>query len=314
VTALRVALVVIAIAGCATAHAQDGQVEFDSSGVVRFTLSAAAIADASACPGCAYATPDPVPATVLRIRRQNPNRLYTLDVWHDGWSPATTAGLEARYTVTTTAGATLLVTPWLAVGPVATEVFTQAAVGRETQVLARVEYRLLLTADLPAGIQSARVTYAIRENASAVSHDVVLSTPAFVTLRLAHRAAPGVTTVVAFDYAAAPAAYLDAVTRGVPLPVTGGDLDRIEIATNHPRGYRVTVTVDEATLGEGGALLRDRLLLFGEPAHARVLTREGPTAGFITLLDVDDLTLRVDGAEPPGSHTFLVRYDAVPNP
>jgi hypothetical protein len=140
----RAALLALAIVAAGAAFAQDGQVAFVTSGLVSFTVTPEAFAAAGACPGCAPLAPDPGTAIVLEVTRQNPNRLYTIDVLHDGWGPAADLPLEARYTVTSTNGQTVfLTTAWLPIDAAPTLVFTQAAVQRENRVRVEVTYRLV---------------------------------------------------------------------------------------------------------------------------------------------------------------------------
>jgi hypothetical protein len=188
---------------------------------VSFTVTPEAFAAAGACPGCEPLAPDPGRAILLEVTRQNPNRLYTIDVLHDGWGPAADLPLEARYTVTSTNGQTVfLTTAWLPIDAAPTLVFTQAAVQRENRVRVEVAYRLALRGDEPAGTFVTRVTHRVRENGSAVAHEVRVSIPSFLSLRVVGRTPEVASAVVAFDYADAPGAYLQAVTSGTPLAPT----------------------------------------------------------------------------------------------
>ena len=297
------------------AAAQDGRIDDVSSGLVSFTVTAEDLAAASACPGCTYVFADPGPAIVFEVRRQNPNMTYTVDALHAGWIPASTLPLEARYTVTDRNGAAvLLATPWLTLGEAPTLVFTQAAVQRETRVLVTVEYRLALSGDEAAGEVATRVTHRVRETGSAVSHDVHVGLPTFLTLRLVGATESTTTFGVAFDYGADVGTYLAAVTSGAPLAVTGSDLVRAEISTNHPSGYTVMLLVEEVLVPEGGADVRGRVLLFDAPAHGRTFTSTGPTTGFVSLFAGVDYALAVNGDEPPGSYLLTVRLEAIRNP
>jgi hypothetical protein len=126
---------------------------------------------------------------------------------------------------------------------------------------------------------------------------------------------PGVASaVVAFDYADAPGAYLQAVTSGTPLPPTSHDLARVEVATNHPGGYTVTARVEELLAPTGAPPLGGRLWLAGAPAQGRTFVGAGPTDGFVTIATGDDYGLRVDGREAPGAYLFSVTFEAVRNP
>jgi hypothetical protein len=311
----RAALLALAIAVAGAAFAQDGRVAFVTSGLVSFTVTPEAFAAAGACPACEPIAPDPGTAIVLEVTRQNPNRLYTIDVLHDGWGPPGDLPLEARYTVTSTNGQTVfLTTAWLPIDAAPTLVFTQAVVQRENRVRVEVDYRMALRGDEPAGTFATRVTHRVRENGVSVAHDVRVSIPSFLSLRLVGRT-PGVASaVVAFDYADAPGVYLQAVTSGTPLAPTGHDLVRVEVATNHPSGYAVTARVEELLAPAGAPSFDGRLWLAGAPAQGRTFVGAGPTDGFVTIATGDDYGLRVDGGEAPGAYLFSVTFEAVRNP
>ena len=307
---------VLAVLG-GVAAAQDGRIGDVSSGPVTFTVGDDDLAAAADCPGCTYVYPDPGPAIVFEVLRQNPNRNYTIDAFHAGWDPASTLQLEARYTVTTRDGTRLfLETDWLPINeaPRLALIFTQTSVQRETWVRVTVAYRLALFGDEAAGEVATRLTHRVRETGSAVSHDVLAALPTTLTLRLVGTAASATSFTVGFDYGDDVAAYLAAVTSGLPLTVTATDLARAEVNTNHPRGYTVTVTIEEVLLPDGGAGVRDRVLLLGAPAHGRTFTSSGPTAGFVPLFDGLDYAFAIGGDEPPGTYLLTVRLEATRNP
>ena len=303
--------------GClgGVANAQDGRIEDVSSGLVSFTVTADDLAAAAACPGCTYVVPTLGPPIVFEVQRQNPSRVYTIDAFHAGWDPSSTLQLAARYTVTDQNGTTeFLVTPWLTLGEAPTLVFTQADVQRENRVRVTVEYRLALTGDEAAGEFATRQTHRVRENGSAVSHDVRAALPTTLTLRFVGTTASATAFDVVFDYSSDVGAYLAAVTSGAPLAVTATDLARAEISTNHPSGYTVTIVVEEILVPEGFADVRGRVLLLGAPADGRTFSSTGPTAGFVPLFDGGDYALAVRGDEPPGSYLLTVRLEATRNP
>ena len=196
--ALALALA-LGLAGVATA--QDGRLVDISSGPVSFTVTDDDLQAASACPGCTYVSPDPGPEIVFEVLRQSPNRAYTIDALHAGWTPTGGLRLEARYTVTNRTGTTVfLVTPWLPISEAPTLLFTQAVVGREARVRVTVEYRLVLFGDEAAGEFTTRMTHRVRENGNAISHDVSATLPAFLTLRLVGTTASATAFTLAFDY------------------------------------------------------------------------------------------------------------------
>lgn len=304
----RRALLLLALLAVSTASARYGEVDFISSGLVSFTITPEAYAAALACAGCNFLHPDPGQATVLEVRRQSARHPYTLEVFHGGFSPANPVNLEARYTVTDHDDTGVLFTiDWQPVSQIPTVLFNEARVGGQNRVRVEVEYRLRVTGAELAGSYLASVTYRIRENNDAVTHNLRVTLPSFLTLRLVGQLAPGLSHTVSFDYSQATAAYLHAISSGIQLPVTGSSLERLEISTNHPTGYTVTVIVSESPL-------RDRLRLFGAAAHGRRFSSSGPTNGFVTLLTASDFGLVVDGGETPGVHILTVRYEAVRNP
>lgn len=304
----RRALLLLALLAVSSASARYGQVNFISSGLVSFNVTAEAYANALACAGCNYLYPDPGPPIVLRVRPQNPDYHYTLDTLHSGFSPANPLNLEARYTVIDhDDNGVLFRIDWRPVNQIPTALFTEPQVEDEAIVRVEVEYRLRVTGAELAGNHLASVTYRIRENNRAVAHEVRVILPSFLTLRLVGNITPGLSHTVSFDYSQATAAYLHAVSSGAPLSATGSSLERVEISTNHPTGFTVTVIVSETPL-------RDRLWLLGLPAHGRRFSSSGPTNGFVTLFTASDFGLVVDGGETPGLHTFSVTYEAVRNP
>ena len=297
------------------AAAQDGNIVDVSSGLVSFSVGAEDLEDAASCPGCTYVYPDPERTVVFDVLRQNPNRLYTIDALHTGWQPAAAIGLEARYTVTNQRGTVVfLVTPWLALSPVPSLVFTQADVQRENRVRVTVEYRLAITGEETAGTYATRLTHRVRENGRTVWHDVEAGFPAFLTLRLVGVAPSASSFTIVFEYGHDARAYLTAVTTGTPLEATASDLVRAEISTNHPSGYTVTLLVEEVFVPPGGAALRSRVLLGDTAADGRTFWSSGPTDGFVPLFEGADYALQVTGDEPPGDYLFTVRLEAVRNP
>ena len=313
--ALAVLVLVSLGGGIASAQGGGGRISDVSSGLVSFAISDEDLAAASGCPGCTYVYPDPGPTIVFEVLRQNPNVVYVLDAFHAGWAPTSTLQLEARYTVTNRSETTVfLVTPWLPLSEAPTEVFTQADVQRETWVRVTVEYRLALTGDEEAGETATRMTHRVRQTGSSVSHDVRVSLPTVLALRLVGTTLSGTSFAVAFDYGDDVGAYLAAITASTPLGVTASDLARAEISTNHPRGYTVTLVIDEVFAPAGSPDVRGRVLLYGAPADGRSFTSSGPTDGFVPLFEATDYTLRVTGDEVPGSYLFNVRLEAVRNP
>ncbi len=296
----------LALLAFSAVSAQEASVHFIASGPVSFTVTADAYAAAAACSGCNYLYPDPGPAVVLEVQRQNRHQLYTLEAFRNPWSPVSPLLLEARYTVTNARGSRVLfVTDWLPLDATPTVLFSQQALGRETRVRVEIDYRLQATGDELAGDYQSSVTYRIRESDSAVAHEVFVALPTLLSLRLVGHGGYS----VRFDYRDDPAAYIQAISTGLPLAATSSELERIEIRSNHPSGYTVTIAVEAIQ----GAALRDRLWLGGAPAHGQSLSSSA-NSGFATLLTAEQFGLALDGSEPPGEYSFIVRYQALLNP
>ena len=281
---------------------------------VTFELDPHAAPD-PACPGCRYLDPIAPTATVFEVQRRAPVFPYTIDAAIDGWSPASGMVLELRILVTDRAGDTALyATSWLAIGPAPRQLFTQADTGGANVVRVEVEYRLRVPDDAPAGDVETRVRFTLRQTGASVGHDVTVRLPTFLLLRLVGPADASSEHILTFDYASSPAAYLAAVTADAPLPPTTSDLERVEVATNHPSGFTLRVTVEADPLWPGVEPSSGRVLLFDAPANGRTFAREGPTDGFETVLRASDFGLRVDGLEAPGQYQLRVRYAVERNP
>ena len=310
--ALAMAVALVASGG---ALAQDGRISIVGSPRVVFEVTPDAIARASECPSCEAVEPVAGSPVVLEVTRQNPHRLYTIDVLHDGWTAAGELALEARYTVTTADGrVVLLVVDWLPVATAPTLAFTQAAAPRESRVRVLVEYRLRLRGDEPPGSFATRVVHRVRENGHSVVHEVHATLPSYLTLRLVGRTPGHSGTFVAFDYADAPYAYLDAATSGSQLAPTEVGLLRVEVGTNDARGFTVLVRVTDAAAPGGATEWRERLWLGDGPAHGRRFVGAGPTDGVVTVATGADYGLRIDGGERPGFHQVTVTFEVFRNP
>ena len=300
----------------AIGHAQDGRIDLVTGDEVAFVVTPGDLAAAVACPGCAYVEPEPGTPVVLRVLRQNPNRLYTVEVFEAGWNPPSVLDVEARHTVTSNDGREVFfVTAWRSLGDAPSIVLSQADVGRAPQVRVEVTYRLRLWGDEPAGTSLSSVVHRVRESGSAAAHGVRVTLPTFMLLRLVARdgsVAPAYD--VRFDYAGAPAAYLQALETGSALPPTGGDFARVEISTNHPSGFTVAVAVEELLAPAGTTPAAQRLLLQGERADGRAFRSDVPTDGFTTLLLAEDFAFDPGAGIVAGQYRLLVTYQAVLDP
>lgn len=309
---------VLALALCAltlvgAARAQVGRIDPVSSGPVTFTVTDVDLAAAQGCPGCVVVAPDPGPGVVFNVRRQSPNNLYYVDVNVDGWTPAGGPTLEIQATVTSTnGGTTYFQTDWLAVTEAPSVVFDQRQ-SNKNRVRVTVAYRLRLDGGESAGTFTTPVTYRIRGTTQTATHTARVGLPTFLTLRWVGMPASGSATLH-FEYASAPLVYVQAIASGNPLGPTSADFDRLEVSTNHPTGYTVTVQVVALDAPVGAPNLAPRLTLGGLAAEGRQFTANGPTDGFVTLASPADFGLRVNGGETPGAYRVELRYDALRNP
>ncbi len=303
-------LAVLALAG--SAQAQVARLSPVALGPVTFTITDADLAAAQGCPGCIVVPQDPGPGAVFDVRRQNPNRVYVLDVALDGWTPTGGPTLEVQLTVTSVDGrTTYLQTGWIEVTAGATALFDQSQ-ANQARVRVTASYRLRLSGNETAGTYTSPVTYRIRDTTQTVSHTAQANLPTFLALRWVG-APPSGSATLRFEYAATPMAYVQAVTTGAPLAPTSADFDRLEVSTNHPSGYTVTVWATLLDAPPGAPSLATRLVLAGTMAEEQRFTSTGPTDGFVTLATPDDFALRVDGSETPGAYRLELRYEAVRN-
>ncbi len=308
---LALTLAVLTLAGAV--HAQVGRIDPVSSGPVTFTVTDDDLAAAQSCPGCVVVRPDPGPGVVFDVRRQNPNQVYFVDFVLDGWTPTGGPTLEVRFDVTSTDGrTTYLETDWMAIAETPSTAFDQS-LSNQARVRVTATYRLLLSGDEAAGTFTSPVTYRIRGTGETATHTTSVGLPTFLALRWVGAPATGAATL-RFDYANAPMAYVDAIASGAALLPTSADFDRLEVSTNHPTGYSVTVMAVALDAPIGAPSLTPRLTLGGIAAEARQFASTGPTDGFVTLATPADFGLRVDGGETPGAYRVELRYVALRNP
>jgi hypothetical protein len=308
---LALTLAMLALVG--TAQAQVGRIDPVSSGPVTFTVTDDDLAAAQGCPGCVIVLPDPGPGVVFDVRRQNPNQVYYVDVALNGWTPSGAPTLEVRVDVTSTNGQTAyLQTDWMAITEIASAVFDQSE-ANQTRVRVTASYRLRLNGDEVAGTFTSPVTFRIRGTTQTTTHTTQIGLPTFLALRWVGAPASASGTL-RFEYANLPMTYVQAVAEGTALAPTSADFERLEVSTNHPSGYSVTVWAATLDAPLGAPNLAARLTLGGVPADARQFTSTGPTDGFVTLATPADFGLMVDGGETPGAYRVELRYEAVRNP
>lgn len=308
---LALVMAVLTIVG--TAQAQVGRIDTVSSGPVIFTVTDDDLAAAQGCPGCVVVAPDPGPGVVFDVRRQSKKNVYVVDVTLDGWTPSGGPTLEVQVTVTSVDGrTTYLRTAWAAVTETPTALFDQSQANR-ARVRVTASYRLRLGGDETAGTFTTPVTYQIRGTTETAVHATQVGLPTFLAIRWAGAPASGSATL-RFEYAVSPMTYLEAVASGNPLAPTSADFARLEVSTNHPSGYTVTVLATPLDAPIDAASLMPRLTLAGAAADGRRFVANGPTDGFVTLAIPDDFGLVVDGGETPGAYRIELRYEAARNP
>lgn len=306
-------LIAAVLALVASAQAQVARLSPVSLGPVTFTVTNADLAAAQGCPGCIVIAQDPGPGVVFDVRRQNPNRVYVLDVVLDGWTPAGGPTLEVQLTVTSVDGrTTYLQTGWTEVTEGATALFDQNQ-ANQARVRVTASYRLRLGGDETAGTFTSPVTYWIRGTTQTATHATQVGLPTFLAIRWAGTPSSGSATL-RFEYAALPMTYLDAVGSGTPLGPTSADFARLEVSTNHPSGYTVTVLATPLDAPIGADSVAPRLTIAGGAADGRRFVSTGPTDGFVTLATPDDFGLIVDGTETPGAYRIELTYVATRNP
>ncbi len=308
---LLLTLAVLTLVG--TAHAQVGRIDAVTSGPVTFTVTDDDLAAAQGCPGCVVVAPDPGPGVVFDVRRQSPNRVYVLDVVLDGWTPMGGPTLEVRLDVTSTnGGTTYFQTDWMAVSEVPSEVFDQSA-ANQSRVRVTATYRLRLNGDETAGTFTSPVTYRIRGTSETATHTASVGLPTFLVLRWVGAPVSGAATLH-FDYASMPMAYVQAIASGTGLLPTSADFDRLEVSTNHPSGFTVTVRIVALDAPIGAPSLAPQLTIDELAAEGRQFASTGPTDGFVTLATPSDFGLVIDGREMPGAYRVELAYEAVRNP
>jgi hypothetical protein len=172
-----------------------------------------------------------------------------------------------------------------------------------------VEYQIRFDLDAAAGSYQTTVSYDAGPGSRGVDHLVTIEVLPVIGLRI-DGAPAGSEATVAFDYLPSPLIYLDAITTGALLPPTDGDLVRVEVFTNNPAGYTVSVAVDQVANLDGNLFPADALLLAGVPAPTASFSGPEPTDGYRTLLTADDYRLSVDGDEDPGAYRLTLTFTA----
>lgn len=305
----RLLLVLLVLTSPLFSSALAQRVKFQSTGLLEFAPTQNDFVDALLCPGCTSLDPSGLSADFqLRVLRQG-KRAYTLNVQHEGWVPQGAPELEARYTIQEKRSGKLSVTDWLTLDSARQDLFY----GREPVTDIKVEYRLRLNLQEKAGTYETSVRYGVGN--SSVRHRVRVVIPSVTLLRIKDRAGSAIAAQLNFDYSGVDAlSYMQAVTSGEPLQVTSSSLEQVEIFTNNPKGYLVSVTVDPIDGPVNGDLSKSDIYLFGRSAEGQRLNGNSATNGFETLILPQDFSLHITGNEASGSYTFSVRYRTVLKP
>ncbi len=286
---------------CVLGSADAQRLRFRSSGLVTFAPTAetylASLGEIT--------QPEPSSPNIrMRVDRA---RRYTFRV--EPTSRSTGAPeLQARYTFSSRNGGTA-VTNWLSLDRPLQGTITSP--DNRTEI--SVAYRVQLTGQEVAGNYTTSVTY--RAGNSPVQHDVRIAVPTATALRIDSSLVTSQTARVDFDYSGSNVmTYLRAIETLTPLSATDSDVRTLEVFSNDPQGYTVTVAVTQEDLSPGGELIAERLYLAGQPAQGRRFSSASPTYGFEPLLTPAEFSLLVDGLEEPGDYTFRLTYDAQANP
>lgn len=181
--------------------------------------------------------------------------------------------------------------------------------------LLTVEYRLQVSGREPVGDYAASILVRSWAEGSPPSsaqvqrQDVSVRLPAYLLLRLTGvRGSAG----LSFDLTNDVPAYLAAVGSGIAIPPTSATFDALEVATNDPHGYVLSVHIHSdpgwRARGEDDAVLMPHVRLFGEPADGFEVQGRGVTDGFQPVLRPSDFGLLLDGSEAGVDVDFQVDY------
>ncbi len=300
--ARRVCLVLLCLFGLlGTADAQ--RLRFRSSGRVAFAPTSEVYLAALG------GSVEPEPSSPNIRMRVDKSKRYTFRV-EPSSRPAGAPELQARLTFSSKKD-DRYVTPWLSLD----EPWQEVIARRDKRTEISVEYRAQLSGGEVAGSYTTSLTY--RAGNSSVRHDVRVVVPTATSLRVERSLVTAQTATLEFDYSGKGVmTYLRATETLTPLSATSSDIRTLEVFTNNPQGYTVTVSVvqDDVLPNPASASLTDRLYLAGQSAEGRRFSTASPTYGFEPLLSPSDFSLSVDGSEQPGDYTFRLIYDVRPNP
>lgn len=298
-----------------SANAQDVEVTAATGGVVRIELEVADLLAAGRCPLCVEVAPLPGGDVAIAVARRPAERAYTLEVFTEATTVEGSWVLQAQFVAFAEADGRTWTSPWVNLTAAPAIALPAQEARRLGAVRVVPTYRLLASGHEPAGTHLVRVVYRVRESGSSAAHDLVVDVPAYLVIRAVDAVGAPTDALLSFDLSRDPGAYVDAVVSGRPLTPGGTAFERIEIATNAPRGYQVTVEL----LPIGGreidhAPLRDRVTFRGQPAHGRSFRTTAPSSGSTVLIERADIALTLDGSEPAGAYRYLIMFRGVTNP
>jgi hypothetical protein len=267
---------------------------------VAFTPSQKDYIEALLCQGCNSLEPFVVQGLELvGTEAQGLN----LQVRRNPYLPNGQIILEARYDVFDSQDNFLESTDWLEIGLQPQILFLSKA----SDLQVSINYRLVITGQELAGIYQTSLIYTL--GAATLQQDISIQIPSVTLLKIAQKVVSG-TTTISFNYQGPEAVdYVRAIQNSTPLPLTGSNLEAIEVFSNHPRGY--TVTLKLYALRSPGTL---DLRLFNKPIDGQSLQGSFPTRGFQPLISEENFSLMVDGSEEPGDYQFTLEYNVQSNP
>ncbi len=304
--------ILLCFLGFSSALAQ--KVQFVTSGTVLFLPTAEQYAAAQGG-GYLYADASS-PRIKLKILRQAlANAPYSLKVSRSNWQPAADLVLEARYTIIGNQSGTTII-DWFPIGTTPTTLLTMT--DPKVDVNVDIDYRIKIVGSDPPKPYLITVTYTgvnrFGQTDSSASHDIRFDAPLSVSLRIDKTVAQTVLAKIYFDYSISPMNYVNAIVNGTPLTVTSSEVNKVEVFTNNPRGYTVTVSMvllSGPTIGSFGV---NKLRLQGTLINGKTFRNSSALENYQTLILPQDYTAIVDGNEASGDYIFQVTYTAVMNP
>ncbi len=267
---------------------------------VSFNPSQQDYIEALLCQGCNSLEPFVVQG--LEITATSPQGLI-FQVRRNSFLPTSDIILEARYNVFDSQNNFLSSTDWLEISEQPQSLFSS----NTSDFSVAIDYRLVITGEEFAGNYQTSLTYSL--GSATLRHELSIKIPSVTLLRVGQKVTSG-STSISFNYQGPSAVdYVRAIQNNTPLPLTGSNLDVVEVFSNHPRGYLVTLKLFE--INSPSTL---NLRLFNKPIDGQTFQSVFPTQSFQPLITEENFSLLVDGSEEPGDYQFTLEYDAQSNP